>query len=112
MSFTKMSANVNNIQALGDNPNTDDNLTAAQLKAVFDKAASDIKAYLNGALGVNGLVDELDDFAADMETALAGKLDNDSLPEDIGIKIGTATPTYGTGTDQITDGQIYLKYEE
>ena len=32
------------------------------------------------------------------------------MPSNVGIKMGTATPTYGTGTNQITNGQIYLKY--
>lgn len=40
----------------------------------------------------------------------AAKLGTDIFPSNVGIKIGTATPTYGTGANQITNGQIYLKY--
>jgi len=107
MSFTKISdANIGaSISALGDNPNTDDNLTATQLKAKFDYDGYHLKDYIN-----NTLVEELDDFAEDVDDALDDKLDVGSLPSAVGIKIGTEIPTYGTGDDQITDGQIYLKY--
>lgn len=50
MALTKMSADVNNIQALSDNPNTVDGLTSSQLKELFDKAGADIKTYLNSTL--------------------------------------------------------------
>ena len=36
----------------------------------------------------------------------ADKLGSDILPANVGIKIGTATPT----TSDISEGQIYLKY--
>ena len=107
MPFTKISDSAigTSISALGDNPNTDDNLSAAALKAKFDYDGYHLKDYIN-----NTLVEELDDFAEDVEDALDDKLDVGSLPASVGIKIGTETPTYGTGEDQITDGQIYLKY--
>lgn len=50
MALTKFTADVNNVSALSDLPNDADGLTAAQLKAVFDKAGSDIKTYINGTL--------------------------------------------------------------
>ena len=106
--FPKLDASVGvQIGALGDNPNTDDNLTAAQLKAKFDYDGAKIKEYLNGGLGADGLIDELNEFAEDVEDALANKMDVGSLPEDIGIKMGTTEPT----TDDISEGQIYLMYE-
>ena len=40
----------------------------------------------------------------------AAKLGTDIFPSNVGIKIGPYTPTYGTGADQITNGQIYLKW--
>lgn len=52
VNLTKFSANVNNIQGLSDRPNTVDGLTSSELKALFDKAGSDIKTYLNGVLTV------------------------------------------------------------
>ena len=51
------------IQKLGDNPNTDDNLTSAELKARFDAAAIAIQKYINdilipnaNSMQTNGLV--------------------------------------------------------
>ena len=50
MALTKMTQDVNNIQALSDRPNSIDGLTASELKAKYDKAGSDIKTYLNTVL--------------------------------------------------------------
>lgn len=50
MSVTSFTEAVNIIGSLGDNPNTDNNLSAAELKAMFDKAPELIKEYLNGTL--------------------------------------------------------------
>lgn len=50
MALTKLTANVNNIQALSDRPNTIDGLTSSQLKEKYDKAGADIKQYLNETL--------------------------------------------------------------
>lgn len=58
MAFTRITANVQNISALSDEPNIDDGLSAAQLKAKFDKAGVDIKA------GTNNLMSELEDTTA------------------------------------------------
>lgn len=46
----EFSKNVAVHQQLGDNPNTDDNLSASELKATFDRPAEDIKEYVNGTL--------------------------------------------------------------
>lgn len=40
----------------------------------------------------------------------ASRLASDILPANVGIKYGTVVPTAGTGEDQISEGQIYLKY--
>lgn len=50
MALTTFNKNVSNIQALGDNPNTDNGLTATQLKQKFDKAAEEIKDFINNTL--------------------------------------------------------------
>ena len=50
MALTKLTANLNNIQALSDRPNATDGLTADELKERFDKAGNDIKSYINGTL--------------------------------------------------------------
>ena len=45
--FTKLTQNIAYVQQLGDNPNSDNGLTAAALKAWFDKAPLEIQTYLN-----------------------------------------------------------------
>lgn len=50
VNITKMTTDVNNIQALSDLPNQTDGLTAQGLKERFDKAGSDIKTFLNTSL--------------------------------------------------------------
>lgn len=62
MSLTKLTADLNIIQALDDEPNDVGGLTAAQLKAKFDQAGGAIKTYLNGTL------------TPELDTALAGKV--------------------------------------
>lgn len=47
MSISGLSENVSIHQTLGDNPNTDNNLSADELKSLFDQAAEILKAYLN-----------------------------------------------------------------
>ena len=46
----RLNENIAYIQQLGDNPNSDDGLTADQLKKWFDKAPVAIKEYLNTIL--------------------------------------------------------------
>lgn len=65
MPLTKMTTNVNNIQALSDRPNSTDGLTSAELKERFDKAGSDLKTYLNTVL-----TEELDDNFSDIPTQI------------------------------------------
>ena len=55
INITSLTANVNNIQALSDKPNTADGLTSQELKERFDKAGADIKDYVN-----NTLIEELE----------------------------------------------------
>ena len=50
MSYTLFNADVENVSHLSDLPNVDEGLSAEQLKAVFDKAGVDIKAYINSTL--------------------------------------------------------------
>lgn len=46
----KFEADLNIIQKLGDEPNTDNNLNAAELKEKFDEAANIIQQYINEVL--------------------------------------------------------------
>jgi hypothetical protein len=47
MSLPRFNEDVENISALGDRPNDSNGLTAAELKARFDKAVVDLKTWLN-----------------------------------------------------------------
>ena len=50
MAIPKMTDNLNIIQALSDLPNSEDELTAQELKAKFDAAGLAIQNYLNKTL--------------------------------------------------------------
>ena len=115
MSLTKMTVNVNNIQALSDRPNTADGMTSAELKERFDKAGSDLKTYLNTVL-----TEELDDAIATIPTDYVQTSDsrltdsrtcNNSFDSwstartNLKISYGTSLP--GSGDD----GSIFFLYE-
>ena len=115
MALTKMIANVNNIQALSDRPNTIDGLTSAELKERFDKAGADIKDYLNTTL-----TEELDDVLATIPTNYVttsdsrltnsrtcnNNFDNWSTARaNLKIGYGTALPVSGD------EGSIFFLYE-
>ena len=50
MAITLFNKDVENVSQLSDLPNSEQGLTSAQLKAVFDKAGVDIKDFLNTSL--------------------------------------------------------------
>lgn len=50
MKFTKMTEDVSQVSKLGNHPKTDNGLTAAGLKAWFDKAGEITKSFLNNTL--------------------------------------------------------------
>lgn len=50
MAITSFDVDVMNISRLTDQPNDNDGMTADELKALFDKAPSDIKDYINNVL--------------------------------------------------------------
>ena len=50
MALTKLLTDLDNVQALSDSPNETEGLTADQLKAKFDEAGNEIKAYINDVL--------------------------------------------------------------
>lgn len=68
MSFSRFTTDTQNISALTDRPNDMEGMTAAQLKAAFDKAGGDIAEYIN-----NTLVAELEG------TGAAGNLGIDTI---------------------------------
>ena len=115
MPLTKLTANVNNIQALSDEPNTIDGLTSSQLKAKWDKAGADIKDYLN-----NTLTEELDTaigtIPSDYVTTSDARLTNSRQCNNsfdswstarTNLKIGYGTSLPGSADD----GSIFFLYE-
>ena len=70
MAINKLLADLNIISKLGDNPGSENGLSADQLKAKFDEAANIIKDYIN-----NHLITELDKII-DVEALLNGILDS------------------------------------
>lgn len=81
MALTQLTTDLNIIQALDDEPNDVGGLTAAQLKAEFDKAGNAIKTYINGTLipelaGATGApaigIDAIEDMTA---TTVQGALE-------------------------------------
>ena len=66
INLTKMTENVNNIQALSDLPNQTDGLSPDGLKERFDKAGSDIKNFIN-----NTLVEELKTILTNTDSDIA-----------------------------------------
>lgn len=111
MALTKLTTNLNNIQSLHDRPNSADGLTSDQLKAKFDQAGNDIKAYINNTLTAeldNALIEnysktEIDAKFLEMSNRYYTKeeIDNNKQKK---ITYGTSDPTGGE------DGDIYIKY--
>lgn len=115
MALTKLTANVNNIQALSDEPNTVDGLTSSQLKERFDKAGADIKLYLN-----NTLTEELDEAIASIPTNYVttsdSRLSNSRQCNNYFDSWSTARENlkigYGTSLPSSADnGSIFFLYE-
>lgn len=67
----EFSKNVAVHQQLGDHPNTDDNLSASELKATFDRPAEDIKEYVNGTLVP--AIQELEEYGDSVSADLSDK---------------------------------------
>lgn len=118
MALTKLTANVNNIQALSDKPNEIDGLSSSELKERFDLAGSTIKTYLNETLTteVDTLFSNLPDSTNFVETT-DSRLSNsrqcnnnfDSWSASrTNLKILTGTSLPSTAEN----GTIFLLYEE
>lgn len=50
LTLTPFTKDMKIIAALGDNPNSDNDLTAQGLKEKFDEGGREIKTYINGTL--------------------------------------------------------------
>ena len=93
MALTKSTADIGYISALADEPA----LTAALLKAEFDKAPEALQTF------INSLIDELDLALAALDTALAA-LDTALAAKQATITSGTTAPSGGS------DGDLYIWY--
>lgn len=74
MALSKLQQDLTFIQQLGDNPNADNNLTAAELKAWFDKAPLAIQEYVNTVLlpELDGRFKDLDDLTEQVGNIVIG----------------------------------------
>ena len=117
MALTKLTANVNNIQALSDKPNETDGLTSAELKERFDRAGATIKEYLNEVL-----TDELDTAlgtipdVSNLVTTSDARLTNSRQCNNSFDSWSTARTnlkiTYGTSLPAtVENGAIFLLYK-
>lgn len=121
INITNLTANVNNIQALSDRPNTADGITSQQLKEKFDKAGADIKDYINNSLieEIEGYLNQAKSHIETIETNYVATNDarlsnsrqcNNSFDSyttaraNLHISYGTSLPSSGT------DGDIFLLY--
>ncbi len=115
MAFTKLTADLNNIQALSDRPNEMDGMTSSELKERFDRAGNTIKAYINEVL-----TEELDDITIpdvsnfvrndDSRLSNSRQCNNtfdswETSRSNLKIGYGTSLPSSGD------DGSIFFLYE-
>lgn len=99
MALTQLTTNLNYHQALGNQPNSDDGLTANVIKARYDQAANDIKTYLNSTLlaelaAVTDGDSGADNIAATAITGLSGTTVQ-ALLESVNSKVTAINPVGG-----------------
>lgn len=117
MALTKMSADVNNIQALSDNPNTVDGLTSSQLKELFDKAGADIKTYLNSTLTEEldtklATIPSTDNFVTTSDSRLTNSRQCNNTFDNWNTSRTNLKITYGTTLPSSADnGAIFFLYK-
>ena len=116
MALTKLTENLNNIQALSDKPNETDGLSADELKERFDLAGNTIKTYINGTLteeldAINGTICTENTVDTKISTALSSYYTKSQV--DTALNGKQKTISYGTGTPADSfgiNGDIYIKY--
>lgn len=96
MSYTKMTADLDIIQKLADEPNEDDGLTAAELKAKFDEAGNTLKTF------VNSLIDELNNAQSGGTSVDVAGMDAGTTMTDATVLAGSD----GAGNKKYTIAQI------
>jgi len=121
--LTELADDLSVISKLGDEPNSDDGLSADELKAKFDQAGLIIQAYINSLLK-----DKVDDIGGDLDTLTTrvdniieqeipvGSIDTDKIAdgavtsEKLGLEQDYAIPVShgGTGATTLTSGQALI----
>lgn len=77
MAIKELTEDLKKISGLGDNPNADNNMTAEDLKAMFDAASLIIQAYINGTIvpAVNDNTDKISGKVSKAGDSMEGSLD-------------------------------------
>lgn len=117
MAFTPFSTNVKNLENLGtDKPNADLGLTGLQLRQRFDKAVSDIKAWINdtflteiaGAGGANNIgitqISGMD--STNVQAALAELYSKRGEVQDGAITVSKLANSFALPTGKIADEAV------
>lgn len=118
MSLTKLTASVNNIQALSDKPNEIDGLTSAELKERFDRAGSTIKAYINEVLTTEldalfANQPDLSNYVQTTDSRLSNSRQSNNLFDNWSTARSNLNILYGTSLPETADnGTIFFLYEE
>ncbi len=116
MALTKLTANVNNIQALSDKPNEIDGLSSSELKERFDRAGATIKTYINDTLTteIDAIVSGFsDDYVSTDDARLTNSRTCNNSFDSWSTSRANLKILYGTELPEIADeGTIFLLYEE
>lgn len=95
--FEEFAEDMDILQSLGDNPNADDGLSSAELKAKFDEGGLKIKAYLLTMIGqMNRMVDDLNRQFEDTGDFLMGGTMQGALDINGNNLTGLAAPVSDT----------------
>ena len=105
MAIEKLTQNVEVIQTLSDYPNTDQDLTAADLKRKFDEGSSIIKAYLNDTIvpEINRCGNKLQN-----QTCLFVTLTSDNTASHTAEQVYAHIKNGGSAVLRISDGYLPL----
>ena len=94
INLTSFIKDVNNIQKLSDKPNETDGLTAQGLKERFDRAAADLKDFINGTL-----LKELENHLTKQEQGIGN---NTTKIEEVQTSLDSLNNDYGITKDLVS----------
>lgn len=117
MALSKFNVDVNNIQSLSDRPNTIDGLSAQELKALYDKAGSDIKTYINTTLTTEldtalATIPDTSNFVTTSDSRLSDSRQCNNSFDNWSTARGNLKIGYGTSLPSTADnGSIFFLYK-